>query len=49
MRNAHEEEHEIYDGTVLRDLLDDDQLSPEEAAFMDGYNSALDPPEEAET
>jgi hypothetical protein len=45
----YEEEHkdteECYDDASAEDKLEDDEVSAEEAAFMEGYNSA-DPFEE---
>ncbi len=40
---------EIYDDTVEEnpdELLDDDELSPEEAGFLKGYEEAYDDEEE---
>lgn len=34
------EEESIYSETAVEDLLDQDELSPEEAGFMRGYDEA---------
>jgi len=34
------EEENIYSGLTVEDMLDQDELSPEEAGFMHGYDEA---------
>lgn len=33
----YEEDHDIYDDEYIEELLEDDEISPEEEAFMIGY------------
>jgi len=35
-----ESEYDIYDEDYAEELLEDDEISPEEEAFMVGYNGA---------
>ena len=35
--NEPEEEHDIYGESSREELVDGDELTPEEAAFMQGY------------
>ena len=35
-----EESYDIYDEEYMQELLEDDEISPEEEAFMQGYNGA---------
>ncbi|MFH1505778.1 MAG: hypothetical protein ABIE94_02205 [archaeon] len=37
---ATEEFDEVYDGEGREDLMDNDEISPEEEAFMQGYDEA---------
>lgn len=39
-RNESEELEDIYDDDYIEELLEDDEISPEEEGFMLGYNRA---------
>ena len=40
--DAEQGEEEIYDDDTREELVEDDELSPEEEAFMKGYDEAYD-------
>jgi len=43
-----DESREVYNDSGREDLLKDDEISPEEEAFMAGYESASEEKEEVE-
>jgi len=40
VEDSEEEKETVYDEEGREDQLEDDELSPEEAAFMEGYEGA---------
>ena len=36
----HNKEEDVYDEASMQDLVDDDEMTPEEAGFMKGYTEA---------
>ena len=43
--NMDEGEENVYNDEAREDLVDNDELSPEEEAFMKGYDEASEPDE----
>lgn len=35
-----EQDYDIYDGVYVEELLEDDEISDREEAFMNGYNES---------